>query len=391
MLQKFFTTTAVSNFIKALLQSTPMPKYRTVRDGDKIYEGFVYVYGVSLIQCTKSGIIGAKENPAEYKLLANALDSSGDGSGSYFLGKEYLGRTDHVHSLNSYYDEDTHEALGEYLRCYRDIRGIDLMPFYNCFSYRVATDFILDSSSTDGYKLANNDRYKLLLVPIKYNKEYTVCIDSQASVQMMPVIYHNGFILRDGVEYVGKGMRLTADGVEYVGKPAFMPMTSFFQPIHAKVEMKDEFNKTQYINERNLYLAIQLDDSNQSSILVLEGNYNRNPVMSIGENAPAVSAPSLMNMNGGEIYAFSDRLVEYLLKNVIDSDDTIDENTLRIQAAMKTLYDYDDRLDGVYDNKLRSKVFAEYMSDKNNNYSKYDINGYADKDVEGWLMLRNGK
>ena len=113
--------------------------------------------------------------------------------------------------------------------------------------------------------------------------------------------------------------------------------------------------------------------------------------MSIGESAPVVSAPSLMNMNGGEIYAFSDRLVEYLLKNVIDRDDTIDENTLRIQAAMKTLYDYNDRLDSVYDNQLRSKVFSEYMADTNNNYSKYDINGYADKDVEGWLMLRNGK
>lgn len=388
MLQKFFTTTAVSNFIKALLQSTPMPKYRTIRDGDVVYEGAVYIYKVSLIQCTKQGIIG---KDAEYKLLQNAMDASGDGSGSYFLGKEYLGRTDHVHSLNSYYDEDTHEALGEYLRCYRDIRGIDLMPFYNCFSYRVATDFILKSTAQDGYTLQDNDKYKLLLVPIKYNKEYTVCIDSQSSVQMMPVIYHNGFILRDGVEYVGKDMRLTADGVEYVGKPAFMPVTSFFQPIHAKVEMQDKFNQTQYINERNLYLAIQLDDSNQSSILVLEGNYNRNPVMSIGESAPVVSAPSLMNMNGGEIYAFSDRLVEYLLKNVIDRDDTIDENTLRIQAAMKTLYDYNDRLDGVYDNALRSKVFDEYMADKNNNYSKYDINGYADKDVEGWLMLRNGK
>lgn len=388
MLQKFFTTTVVSDFIKALLQSAPTPKYRTVRDGDNIYEGFVYIYGVSLIQCTRQGIIG---ETAEYKLLANALDSSGDGSGSYFLGKEYLGRTDHVHSLNSYYDEDTHEALGEYLRCYRDIRGIDLMPFYNCFSYRVATDFVLDPTSTNGYKLANNGKYKLLLVPIKYDKEYTICIESQSSIQIMPVIYHNGFVLKDGVRYVGNGLSLIADDVRYVGEPAVMPVSSFFQPIHVRTKMKDDFDKTQYINERNLYLAIQLDDSNQSSILVLEGNYNRNPVMSIGENAPAVSAPSLMNMNSGEIYAFSDRLVEYLLKNVIDSDDTIDENTLRIQAAMKTLYDYGDRLDGVYDNKLRSKVFSEYMADNNNNYSKYDINGYVDKDVEGWLMLRNGK
>lgn len=403
MFQRFFTTTVVGNFIKALLQSTPLPKYKTVRDGDHIREGFVYLYGIRMIKCTRTGNVG---DTAQYTIIRNAFEDPSDHSGTFFWGEKYNNRTDHIHSLNAYYDEDTHEALGNYLRCYRDLKGIDLMPFYNCFSYRMATDFYLEKTKP-GYEIKGSfeDKYKVMLIPINFDQKYTVYLDSISHVVMKPVIYNNG-IVRDwkSSNIIGERINCTVNGATTAMTYCLFQQMSFSNPVVVNVVLPDDETKDDetkalldvaYSQEKNLYLAIQTSRDNLSSIVVLEGDYRdgvrweskniENDDVSIVPVNNMISNLSLTRMNDGNIYAFSNRLVEYLLKNVIDSDDTIDENTVRVQEKAKELFGYSGRANGVYDDDLKELIFSKYLREKNPN--ALDITGYTDKDIEGWLQI----
>ena len=89
---------------------------------------------------------------------------------------------------------------------------------------------------------------------------------------------------------------------------------------------------------------------------------------------------------------FKNRDLEYLLDNVITSNDTITENIERIQmyaselpkfAPVISAYSvYNYTLKGVWDNALRSFIFNNYMGTRNRNI---DINGFVDKDVEKYV------
>ena len=121
MKQKFFEVNNQSNFIKNLLKNTSIPLTNSVREGDYIVNGFVYLFKSYLLKCTKSGFLGST---AEYSLVRR----------HFRFGKTYIGNSEIFESNNLAYDSDTHKMLGNYLRFYRDIFECDLMPFYNCFN-----------------------------------------------------------------------------------------------------------------------------------------------------------------------------------------------------------------------------------------------------------------
>lgn len=419
MFQRFFTNTIVSGFIKALLQSTPLPKYKTVKAGDVIYAGLVYTYGIHLIKCTLGGTLDKKVPPyanvAQYTIISNAFDDPTDHSGTFFLGKQYANRTDRIRSLNYYYDEDTHEALGDYLRCYRDLKGIDLMPFYNCFSYRMATDFYIEHKDKV-YNVVESysDKYKVMLVPIQIGMSYTIYLDSQSSVIIKPIFYNRGIIkdyksgdiLSDRI-----GLVLPASGTTSIDAVE-LPQTSFSSPVVVQAGNPSSGKRLDILRRNGMnryaYLAIQTSKDNQSSIVVIEGKYGNEATLRWAKSRPLqtgfsikkqdetdenvmiepvnhVSTMSLTRINDGNIYAFSDRLIEYLLKNVIDSDDTIDENTVRVQERARELFGYDENPNGVYDNKLKTLLYTKYIREVNP--LALDITGYTDKDIEGWLQI----
>lgn len=165
-------------------------------------------------------------------------------------------------------------------------------------------------------------------------------------------------------------------------------------PITSHSQQVDEYDLYNY--EKNLYLIIQLPIANQSSIVVLEGDYSDNnipPIINMGEvdkikvgqlNQALLGKQSLLQINDSISYAFSNRLIEYLALNVIDSIDSITENTIRVQKYMGAL---DTSIKGAWSNKLRidifNKVYNDYTSDR------IDINGFVDKETEkiitrGW-------
>lgn len=109
---------------------------------------------------------------------------------------------------------------------------------------------------------------------------------------------------------------------------------------------------------------------------------------------------SLLQMSNGKQYAFSNRLVEYLVWNVICSTDDIDKNIERVQDYISNnkivqynggsyrmseapqLYPYTDTYTkGVWKDMMRKYLFdIGYFSKVLP--IRLDLNGYVDKDIE---------
>jgi len=98
----------------------------------------------------------------------------------------------------------------------------------------------------------------------------------------------------------------------------------------------------------------------------------------------------LLQQNTQESYPFADKLIEYLVGDVVDNIDEISDNITRVQTAFKKNGVVNVGLPGLWDDRIRCIMYA-YLMD--NNLPKhlqnqqaaqtlYDILGYADKDAE---------
>ena len=333
MIQQFYKNTIESNFIKALLSNFNFPIYKSVNDdNDYIIKDCQYIYRNKVILCTKTGNIN---KDAEFEKVAD-----------YHMGQKYTGMTYPYISTERYYDYETHYYLGRYLRLVRDLLDIDfftksllvleLLPFYNCFSNRIVSDFYLTS---DGYEFGYNPKYTVYLVPIELNTEYTIAIESAESVYLKPVFYNEmGMIPM----YATNSYMTDLLNAGTIVKQSLR----FNAPFNITIKSDNKLCERNY---KNLYLAIQVPMNTKSSIVVLEGSYNEfanNSLKVINQeafksdnfsiddhqlNKILLSELQLLNLNDGKSYPFSDRLIEYLLLNVITSDDAIDRNIARTQ------------------------------------------------------------
>lgn len=109
------------------------------------------------------------------------------------------------------------------------------------------------------------------------------------------------------------------------------------------------------------------------------------------DDRPVLLSPlGLLQMSDGNSYAFSNRLIEYLLQHVINPLEQFGQNIERIQTYVKsyenTLRNNTPRYSGavttgVWDEGLRKYIFdlvqsSQYLT------TKVDVNGYVDKDTE---------
>lgn len=419
MLQKFFTNTLEGDFVKALVRNFPIPVIPTVRDGDYVIENCLYIYRNNVIKVTKSGILSGKRNYI-YAICSNRVlcsdstlvSDSGLVSADYEerdfyrFGFSYPNVTESYISKNSYYDSDTHYYLGQYLRALRDIIHIDLMPFYNCFSHKYIDNLniVAGTKEVDNlediyfkppyYKLEPNNKYKTYIVPIKFNKKYTIAIDSTKEVRFKSIVYDGFNMVRSP-----NGGYITD---ELTDRSVIMTSTSFNKPFLYEISNYDA-NIQQH--EKNLNLVIQISKDVTSSIVVLEGDYtdpsykiynheNIDDLSYVQADNLFLSKLQLLLINDRNSYAFSDRLIEYLLINAITQQDEISENIARVQTYISDSsksnnyvkvgrYEYQPYKKaetlGVWDARLRAALYEIYMF--NGSY-KYDINGYVDKNVE---------
>ena len=224
-MQEFNKVTTTSNFIKQLLNTTYLPVVRTVLPGDFVIKDRTYIYHCSIITCTESGYL----LPYEDATLTPV--ASFNTIGEYHFGERNGKLCTNFTSNSEGYDSKTHEGLGRYLRALRDMYGLNLMPLYNCFSnntlpvHHIFDDRVIKTSYDYGTKI-----YK---VPIRFNTDYTVCIENLNDTTIAPAFIRNNNLVRMGKNTAGETTDITNEYISVHTSDVISTYTSmrFFSPI----------------------------------------------------------------------------------------------------------------------------------------------------------------
>ncbi len=424
MKQRFFTTTLVSNFIKSLIYNTPIPLIDSVNDNSYILKDNLYIYKNSIIKCTKSGIIKMPDIDNSYeayyrngdiKIISPEDIAAGDSHGSkyesvlnsyvkleqgsfkvidsYAFGMYYPKFTELYYSKYGYYDTLTHEHLGDLLRIYRDLFEINLMPYYNCVSGNYISGIVI---TADEVKQGDSSDYRTFRIPIKFNTNYTLAIDCSSNVRVAPILLSGNYVINNISYYTDSGSTVNFNPNTNISNQitTFNSM-SFKHPELVGVSiLRDENAGILQQYERYLCLLIQVPKENNSSIVLLEGDYSRvtnnvydiSGLRELGDlelSNIMTSELSLLQMNDKVTYPFADRLVEYLLLNVINTRDPITKNIKRVQD----LFVDTDSIPEVWSNTLRSDIYLTYQ--KNILIKQLDLNGFVDIDTERLMKKLN--
>ena len=457
MKQRYFTNTLISKYIKYLLSQTPLPNYPVINTDDFILEGCYYIYKNIIFKCTKSGYFrGLKHNQmVEDHLYVNEWvlttdndyeakhwvprdisnpdftgaweylpDEKGIGGltvtddviqyykkpvaeaqfiNYYNFGDDTLNITHKFVSNTSYYDQQTHKYLGEYLRCLRDIYNLDLMSLYNCFNYNFADNVTLSLDKNNQVLQQKSDKFKVILIPIKYNKTYTIALDSSFPILLKSILYDKVLLKNTSGDLFTD---LLQEDVRQVASCSFQnPITYSISNIIPDISKGISVEKSKELQdfESRLYLAIQVPNSFNSKLVVLEGDFsnavnhktiNAEYLQKLSEpNISRIftSKPSLLETTDPEQCPFSDKLISYLLRYTIDTREYIDDNVSRIEDAIQYSPNPKHFVKGVWDTDLRYNLYKLYLRIKDRPYlDNTDILGFVDKDIEdaamrGWI------
>lgn len=399
-MQRFNECSVQSKFIQALLYNTPIPNIEAVMEGDYIIQGYSYIYNYDVIYCNESGIVGGE-----------AVREFPDGYATWTPLYEYTRERHNVlyeerHFCKSgSYDSDTHEWLGNYLRFYRGLTGVDLLPFYNCFSNRQIGNIKIDTEERIVYK-HNFPDYKIYRIPIRFNKKYTIALDCPSRVVFAGCFLDQNNILEaNSYNSFGEALSdLNAIIWKKDGCIQSYSSTSFKNPIVFELENKTR-NNEQWLRmyEKDLSLLIQVPFNNTSSVVVLEGDYtqiaqrnvfsldNIDMICEAEQNRLMLTDLSLLRFNDGVQHPYAPRLLEYLVGNAITKEEDIPKNIYRLNQYIK---------DGGYFNLATPKLdtwwddtrFGVYrFQSTHKELPRYDLNGYVDKDTEALLIKEQEK
>lgn len=409
MFQKFYSDTLGSRYIKSLLAQTRIPIYESVVDGDHLIAGCYYVYKRFIIQCVSGGILGVPESEQLYpsdNLYPSVFLFPGTGvkSATFYVRQYVENETIKTHgvfkSSTNYYDSETHYHLGRYLRYLNTTTGVNLLSYYNCFNYTYFTDIELSvkGDNTVGVQRVKNSSYKMVAVPILFGRTYSIFLDSPTKVLMRAVIHDNTGFVEESKLLSGTVQDIYTTSLKdtLAGSGKQYSYMSFSNPVKFRIETS---TKSAVMLQHNMYLVIQLPLDNNSSIVVLE-NYNPKNGIQCNNNYVRKftgSKLSLIQMNTHETYAFSDRLLEYLLGNVIDKTDSNSTNIATIQTLLAARFESYKRSfihgtykKGVWDSNIPSLV-QRILDDKGKNFVIYDQDGSINRDIEQLLYSKGGK
>lgn len=430
MAQRFFVSDLSGGLVKQILCQTNLPVVRTISYGEWMVAGMQYQLASSVVMCTKSGIypggvpavgvdlrcdedVICDDSLAVDEITEAAIPSPVyTGTASYRLGERTVGLSKPFYSLHDYYDTETHEQLGRYLRCIRDMKGLNLMPFYNCFSYKSIEGISLKRITEDSsmQELAvDNPAVKVFAIPVRLGATYTICLNCPTDLKMGALLYSNLGVLSSGAIGSASNALYRKTYADYgsvtFNNPIVLTVPYPEKTIDQQREVESSLARSLLAYEGNLHLLIQLPTGTDTPIVVLEGDYSDKSVRILNagyagakythedENFALLSNLSLMQptLETGSP-AFSDRLLEYLTLNVISSLDEISQNTISVAERMrksdKKLIDAEQTSVGIYTTGLRASVFNKYAISRDaSSYTAYDLTGYVDKDIEDDFRL----
>ena len=396
---------------KSLAATAPAESYKNVRYFPYIKDGQIQEYVNSKWQNIRNNAI---------KPLALSRYSYGD---------PILNYTKNLKINSNTYDSYTHEYLGDYLRFHRDFLNLNLMPLYNCFSNRACDKLNLHWKLTANDTQVNvsfnsaDQNFKIYMLPVKLFQKYTIAIDSDLPIELCCGIYG---------DYQDKRTKFATLPQHTYRR---LPTSMFSQPfLYDALAYTDDDTTAGFIdrildskiadkstlielaqNECDLKLFIKVPAHNDSTIVVLEGDYcnwnnafwdssvtadkkrcnqsiiNVENLSLYSDHSIALITPlQLLHFNTKEQHPFADRLIEYLIGNAITNSETeLSDNIKRAQKALSlnsSANNYRKGIPGVWSNTMRI-LFYEYMtsgaSPLTNKFEiNHDILGYVDKDVE---------
>ena len=407
LFQKFQSSTLASNFIKHILLNTSLPILQKISDNDLLIKGNLYIYDKFVIEAVEDGVFKSVDTatlyPSDilypspmlilnvgYKLGRYRVIDFYDESSTY--KQQFL-------NTSSTYDHNTHKWLGSYLRYLRDFKNLNLFPFYNCYCgesinhiklYRPTSRNVSDKD----FEYIDNTDSNVFCIPVRFGCNYTVAIDSNLPVIMKLCFYNdksniiNHIKLNSNVNQVYENL-------------------SFHKPIYIQIPTAESIVEIQ--QESNLTLLIQISKNVKTSIAVLEGMYNYNKALKINyseedrtdalKNNPIVinnsysdvSRISLLEANTGESYAFSFRLIEYLLLNIITEEDPLDNNISYLKELLTPQLDpqvsFTDKAEFWED--LIDETIHKILVNNSDNIFLRDQDGQFNCDIE--QLLINGR
>lgn len=421
MYTKFYDNSIVSQFIKELLSTTPVPLVKVWKRGEKAYKNTPYIIPGKIVSL-RSDFTGSIPTEKDFITVKEFIPY-----------KEYNGITFKYKSNTYLYDPDTHKWLGNYLRFLRDYYNIDLMPFYNCF----CGDYIDNSDIVDKMLVSNsyNTLYKIISVPVRFGQTYNLSIQCDTPLEITYDFYGpKGIINNTPIHSIDANLSYMK-----------LPKCDFRNPVTIR---SPESNRYLYQYERYLRMFIKIPVTNTSSVVVIEGDISKDPrlnnrnaensknvyscktgvytnilktcnstttegtqipdcKLSLEETTSHIADSSidrclsplgLLQWDDGNTYAFSNRLIEYLLSNVISPVDEITSNIDTVQTKITSYNSYSDAhmyrnsyTPGVWNDSMTRYIYEmrrlRVFSPKG--ASNIDYNGYVDKDTE--YILNRGR
>lgn len=360
-------------YLKQLLHDFNLPKYKVYNENEPILDSNPPKY-----------ILYIKDD----KILYHCNDTWHQlGNKNFVYNEKLLNYTKNLVINNNTYDSYTHEYLGNYLRFQRDYNNLNLMSLYNCFSNNVCYNLETSISGTNATFSSSDQNYTIYMIPVKYFKEYTLAIEAEAQVEMF-CGYYNSYLNTNFVNISKETYFTTKD-------------LKFNQPIIYKKLLDYRPTDSEKYFEQDLKLFLKVPNIVKSTIILLEGNFtNYNDFWFDGEQTKfnknvtnfaklnpdfkPISQIQLLQSNTGEQYAFSDRLIEYLVNNAITNQEEISDNILRAQKILKNSSSYKPEVAGLWDDNIK-----QYVYDKMKSKNVFDILGFIDKDAEGTIADSN--
>lgn len=272
MAQKFNKVTTYSNFIKNLLATTYLPLVRSVREGDYICKDRLYIFRCEVIKCTKSGYIGAAE------FLNNTPIAYWERLTEYHFGEKDGKLSTCFVSNAEGYDYKTHERLGQYLRNLRDMYGLNLMPLYNCFS----NQFLDNHKIKDGkvIRTSYNKNTKIYKIPIRFNQDYTVCIENVGVTTFAPAFLRYNNLLKQNNTMYGNGIDITNQYISLHAGDKIRSYSglSFGEPVKIRFDNKPEikkYNIYKFPKENPGYVVTEDEDPVEGKLYYIKNKYDK--------------------------------------------------------------------------------------------------------------------
>lgn len=413
MLTKINDYSLITTYVENLLATTYVPTLKVLEPNMWVARNSYYITNTQIVKSLKTQFIDNYKNHSDdfeyidyYEPWMNVKNMSGT----------YI-------SSNREYSNELHEHFGDYLRAYNAFYGVNLMPYYNCFSGKIVNDIMFKTqydADTDTYNHKIDDEddssYNYFVIPVKFGKSYTIGIDFDGIIEMDVGFFHGDKYISN----ISGELHEMVNGFKRVSNPRFRVPFVYDMINNDMIKNNPQFQNNLsafYALENSLRLIIRVSKTNRNPLVVIEGDYtlqNNNNDITRKNNANLLCKPckiildnthldegtiqrlvsplSLFQISTQNSIAFSSRLVEFLVGHAIAKDDTMMSNVSRVLSSASSdecLRRNDIRYmggfeEGIYDLRFQNFIY-NFALDVKSIKRKLDFDTFVNKDIETLL------